>query len=66
MDALLSALSLLLTSPIAIAAVAGVVWGILGGALPGQAADLQAVRAPPQAGRLACAGLRLTRQPCRD
>jgi putative tricarboxylic transport membrane protein len=35
MEALQTALTLLLTSPIAVAAVAGVVWGILGGALPG-------------------------------
>lgn len=35
MEALQTALTLLTTSPIAVAAVAGVVWGILGGALPG-------------------------------
>ena len=35
MDTLHTALTLLVTSPIAIAAVAGVAWGILGGALPG-------------------------------
>ncbi|HET6468282.1 MAG TPA: tripartite tricarboxylate transporter permease [Geminicoccaceae bacterium] len=35
MDALLHTLVLLVTTPIAIGAVAGVAWGILGGALPG-------------------------------
>ena len=35
MDAVLQGLELLVSTPLGLAAIAGVAWGILGGALPG-------------------------------